>query len=87
MQSILDEHPDVLELDLDRDDTIDLIRSIKGFEKKTAEQFADNVDKLKKFIRDHPMITLRTTKKKKKVEKKDKKKKDHSPEVGEIIDR
>jgi NAD-dependent DNA ligase len=60
MQKILDVYPDILDMDMEENEFIELIVDINGFQKKTATQFVKNLPKLKKFIKDHPMISLKS---------------------------
>jgi NAD-dependent DNA ligase len=57
MKSILNVYPDILDIECNREDMIVMIRRIGGFQ-KTAEQFVDNLPRLRRFLSDHPMITL-----------------------------
>ena len=59
MEAVLDEYPDILDYDVEEDEMIDMIMNIKGFSSKRSIQFASNIHKLKKFIKDHPMITIK----------------------------
>lgn len=57
IQSIVSEYPNILDIDESREDMIDLIKGIGGFQ-KTAGQFVDNLPKLKEFLKTHPTIKL-----------------------------
>jgi DNA ligase (NAD+) len=59
MEAVLDVYPDILDYDISEDEMIDMIMNIKGFSSKRSIQFASNIHKLKKFIKDHPMITIK----------------------------
>ena len=77
MEAVLEEYPDILEYyytagDGDGDDEHpyiinshkmkDMIMNIKGFAEKRSIQFAKNFPRLKQFIKDHPMITIKMPK-------------------------
>lgn len=58
IQSILDVYPNILNIEMPRDEMIDMIRRISGFQ-KTATNFVDNLPLLKRFFTDHQMITVK----------------------------
>ena len=58
-QSILDKHPDFLEVsrDMDTDEIEELLKNVGGFQKK-ASVIASGMDVLRRFLEDHPQISL-----------------------------
>lgn len=59
IKAILDVYPNVLTSKLGKDDLIEKIRNINGFEIKTAKQFVDGLFEFRKFIKKVPMIKYR----------------------------
>ena len=52
VKSLLDNFPDILEINMSEKDMIEKIKNIEGFSDKTAEKIVNNIDKVKKFLKD-----------------------------------
>ena len=57
-QLVLDEYPNILEMDLPLGELKKIIESVKGF-KTLSIHFASKLPLLKKFLKDHPQITIK----------------------------
>ena len=52
VKSLLENFPDILEVDMSKKDMVEKIKNIEGFSDKTAEKIVNNIDKVKKFLKD-----------------------------------
>lgn len=56
LKKIIDNIPDILDVKLPKDELIESIIEIEGFDTKTSTQFVKNLDKFKKFIKENKNI-------------------------------
>lgn len=66
LKTIVSNIPNIMELKFKKASLKERIKSIDGFEEKTASQFVDNFDKFKEFLKSNPKIKVKKISKTKK---------------------
>ena len=66
---IVNKYPNIMNNKWEKEEFVEKILEIKGFARKTAEQFVEKFDDFKKFLEDNPDITYKLVEKKKEKKK------------------